>query len=100
KAVRDGLDKKAPFPPVNEKDEPGYGPEVTKSSRLPAMLRPFADTMPPGPGLFAVIPTLGIGGPIAILALLFPTVFGGVLILFRQWAAFIMMFSANSMLFL
>jgi outer membrane protein assembly factor BamB len=100
KAVHDGLGKKAPFPAFNDKEESGYGPEVAKSSRLPTLLRPFTFASRPGPGLFAVIPTLGIGGPIAILALLFPTVFGGVLILFRQWAAFIMMFSVNSMLFL
>src|SRR6185369_17286727 len=37
--------------------------------------------------LFGVIPTLGVGAPLAILALLFPTVFGGVFVLFRQWLA-------------
>jgi outer membrane protein assembly factor BamB len=60
--------------------------------------RSFASIQTPAP--FAVIPTIGIAGPLAILAILFPTVFGGVLILFRQWTAFIAMFSINSMLYL
>ncbi len=47
-----------------------------------------------------MIPTIGIGGPLAILAILFPTVFGGVLVLFRQWLAFITVLSINSTLFL
>jgi outer membrane protein assembly factor BamB len=46
--------------------------------------------------LFAVIPTIGLGAPLAILALLFPTVFGGVFVLFRQWMAFITLISLNS----
>jgi outer membrane protein assembly factor BamB len=52
-----------------------------------------------GGPLFAVIPTLGIGGPLAILALLFPSLFGGVLVLFRQWGAFFAVVSVNSLLF-
>ena len=48
--------------------------------------------------LFGVIPTIGIGAPLAILALLFPTVFGGVFVLFRQWMAFITLISLNSTL--
>src|SRR5688500_14407866 len=49
--------------------------------------------------LFAVIPTLGVGGPLAILALLFPSLFGGVLVLFRQWGAFFTVVSINSLIY-
>src|SRR6185295_212903 len=48
--------------------------------------------------LFAVIPTVGLGAPLAILALLFPSIFGGVFVLFRQWLAFITLISLNSTL--
>ena len=43
---------------------------------------------------FAVIPTLGVGGPLAILALLVPSLFGGALLLLRQWLAFLTTVSA------
>lgn len=92
-AVADGLSGKRQPPEVNEKEPPGFGPEVTpaRTGRGPATARP----------LFAVIPTLGVGGPLAILALLFPTVFGGVLLLFRQWLAFFTVLSVNlTLLFL
>jgi outer membrane protein assembly factor BamB len=89
--------RKAPAP--DRKEKPGFGPEAARSQaqssgtmavRLPRSAR--------GP-LFAVIPTLGLGAPLAILALLFPTVFGGVLILFRQWLAFITVLSVNCALY-
>jgi outer membrane protein assembly factor BamB len=51
-----------------------------------------------GAPTFAVIPTIGLGGPLAILALLFPSLFGGVLVLFRRWAAFFTVLSVNSLL--
>jgi outer membrane protein assembly factor BamB len=94
----DRLADKAKLPAVNEKEEPGFGPEVTPTqpdktgtSRLPSRRA--------GP-LFAVIPTLGVGAPLVVLAALFPAVFGGVLVLFRQWVAFITVFSVNSMFLL
>ncbi|MFO0969656.1 MAG: PQQ-binding-like beta-propeller repeat protein [Gemmataceae bacterium] len=95
--------KKKP-PEVNEKEPSGFGPVYEKKS---SAVKP-ADRSVAGrvvlstglPGLFAVIPTLGVGGPIAILAILFPTVFGGVLVLFRQWIAFITLLSVNSTLIL
>lgn len=88
--ISDGLaGKKAP-PEPNPKEPPGLGPEV-KTSRLPSGS---------GGPLFAVIPTLGIGGPLAILALLFPSLFGGVLLLFRHWMAFLTVSSTNFTLLL
>ena len=92
KVLREHFDKKAPLPAVDEKEKAGYGPELpTKQSRLVDDLDRF-QARP------AVIPMIAVGGPIAILALLFPTVFGGVLILFRQWTAFLAYFSINSLL--
>jgi len=87
--------KKKP-PEANEKEKPGFGPEE-KTSR-----RPLFSPLLGGQGgmLFGVIPTLGIGGPLAILAILFPTVFGGVLVLFRQWMAFFTVLSINSTIYL
>jgi outer membrane protein assembly factor BamB len=89
--VTDALANKAKPPDYNEKEVPGFGPEVSPAS---------SGRLHGGGRLFAVIPTLGVGGPLAILALLFPAVFGGVLILFRQWVAFITVLSLNSTLLL
>ncbi len=50
--------------------------------------------------MLGVIPTLGIYSPLAILAILFPTIFGGVVVVFRQWFAFITVLSINSTLYL
>jgi outer membrane protein assembly factor BamB len=47
---------------------------------------------------FAVIPTLGLGGPLAILAMLFPGLFGGALLVFRNWIALLTVASVNSTL--
>lgn len=88
--LKDAISGKKKAPAPNKKDEPGFGPEFDKKS----------SSLPGGMRLFGVIPTLGVGGPLAILAILFPTVFGGVLVLFRQWIAFITLFSINSTLLL
>jgi outer membrane protein assembly factor BamB len=88
--------KKTP-PAPDLKVEPGFGPEV-----------PPADARKPGgPGqvraadgpLFAVIPTVLVAGPLAILALLFPTVFGGLALFFRRWLVVLSVVSLNSTLF-
>jgi outer membrane protein assembly factor BamB len=94
KLLKDHIDKKTKLPDLDEKVTPGFGPEYTPKKG--------ADLRNPAYGgggpLFGVIPTLGVGAPLAILALLFPTVFGGVFVLFRQWMAFITVISLNSML--
>lgn len=96
KLLKDHLANKTKLPDIDEKEPPGFGPErAPKQSSRRFVPVPFGGG---GKALFGVIPTLGIGGPIAILALLFPAVFGGVLILFRQWSAFLAMFSINSTL--
>jgi outer membrane protein assembly factor BamB len=95
--LKDVIAGKAKAPELDKNVEPGFGPELpAKSTRR----TPSLDDANGSSALFAVIPTLGLAGPLAILAILFPTVFGGVLILFRQWTAFIAMFSINSMLYM
>src|SRR5262245_14393783 len=84
--------KKQP-PPPNLKEKPGLGPEEKKSesgerraeSGTALMRSPLgAPRFTAGP-VFAVIPTVFIGGPLAVLAMLFPTVFGG----WQRWLAVI-----------
>jgi outer membrane protein assembly factor BamB len=74
--VRDGLSGKRKPPAVDSKAKPGLGPEVgaKKTSQATA---PWHE--PKG----AVVPTVLIGGPLAMLAMLFPTVFGG----WKRWLA-------------
>ncbi len=104
KLLMDVLAGKAEPPAMNPKEEPGFGPEAApagKTGRVPGRVGNWCMiSVPAGHGLFGVIPTLGVGGPLAILALLFPAVFGGVLVLFRQWIAFITVLSLNSTLLL
>jgi outer membrane protein assembly factor BamB len=91
-----------------------YSPLIAIAILSLGMLDPAAVSRPASPAhspdtlgirhgsrsLFAVIPTLGVGGPLAVLALLFPSVFGGVFVLFRRWLAFFTVISIISLLFL
>jgi hypothetical protein len=95
--IIDYLAGKRKTPAPDEKEKPGFGPEA-KSVQAPANSRAAVAIGPSrnvSGTLFAVIPTMGLGAPLAILAVLLPTVFGGVLILFRQWLAFITVLSIN-----
>ncbi|MFL5342850.1 MAG: PQQ-binding-like beta-propeller repeat protein [Gemmataceae bacterium] len=85
KAVKDGLaGKKLPEP--NEKEPPGLGPEVSP--------------MPVNAGLpLGVVPTFVIIGPLAILAALFPTVFGGLAVMMKRWTAALSISSLVSTLY-
>ena len=107
KLLKDHAAGKAKLPDLDEKAEPGLGPEYApkQKSEGPRLFDIWRALNQPvmigGQGsLFAVIPTIGLGAPLAILALLFPTVFGGVFVLFRQWMAFITLISINSTLVL
>jgi outer membrane protein assembly factor BamB len=105
--LKDHAAGKVKLPPLDEKVEPGFGPEY--EPKKTADRRPLLDVWialngsaahgSQGP-LFGVIPTIGLGAPLAILALLFPSLFGGVFQLFRQWMAFITLISINSTLLL
>jgi outer membrane protein assembly factor BamB len=50
--------------------------------------------------LLAVIPTIGVGGPLAILALLFPGAFGSAMLLLRRWLVLFTVATTNSTLYL
>ena len=110
KLLKDHAAGKVTLPALDDKVQPGFGPEYApkkgaahpqESLRSSWGLALFNGApMHGGGSLFAVIPTVGIGAPLAILALLFPTVFGGVFVLFRQWMAFITVISINSTLIL
>src|SRR5207253_4555125 len=93
------------LPPLDDKVAPGLGPEYKAKEKVESKKEKvdgrrvsfFLTSVQPG-SQFAVIPTIGLGAPLAILALLFPTMFGGVFVLFRQWMAFITLISLNSTL--
>jgi outer membrane protein assembly factor BamB len=95
--VRDTLDGKKTPPPPDLKVEPGLGPEV-RSDEAPKPDKPEQVRVAAGP-VFAVIPTVLVGGPLAILALMFPTVFGGLALFFRRWLVVLSIISLNSTLF-
>lgn len=95
--VKDVLAGKQKAPDLDRKEKPGLGPEVeANGGRQPPGMTPERKNMhqgadaPRSPGLttgpvFAVIPTVLVGGPLAVLAMLFPTVFGG----WKRWLALI-----------
>jgi outer membrane protein assembly factor BamB len=86
KIVQDGLAKKAEPPGVNEKEKPGFGPVPMKKSgvvRTP---------------LFAVMPSLVLVGPLAIIAALFPGVAARMAVGMARWRAFLVIASTNSTL--
>jgi outer membrane protein assembly factor BamB len=106
-AVVDGLSGKKKPPEPDPKEAPGLGPDVPegRGSRIEDRGSDRTSILDPRSSIlgnrapFAVIPTLGVGGPLAILAVLFPSLFGGVLLLFRRWAAFFAVVSVNSLLY-
>jgi outer membrane protein assembly factor BamB len=94
--VIDGLAGKKEPPAVDEKEPPGFGPEV--KPKADAAPKEKTGSRPTSGPLFAVIPTFVIVGPLALLASLFPAVFGGAAGLMRRWMAFISIASLNSTL--
>jgi outer membrane protein assembly factor BamB len=107
KAVSDYLNDKKPLPEVDPKEKPGLGPEVEpekKDSKLdpnqPPDSRAISDlpsscaTVTCGP-VFGVIPAVLIGGPLAMLAMLFPSVFGG----WKRWLTLLSVACTNSTLY-
>jgi outer membrane protein assembly factor BamB len=100
--VKNGLAGKKQPPEPNAKEKPGLGPEVKKAEKKQSRIEDRGSRIEDqgsilGPP-FAVIPTIGIGGPLAILAMLFPAVFGGALVVFRNWVALLTVASINSTL--
>jgi outer membrane protein assembly factor BamB len=102
-AAADALSGKKKPPEVDPKERPGIGPEVDSSDKpadketAPSGGR--ARRLAGGP-VFAVIPSVLLAGPLALLAMLFPVVFGGLMLVLRRWAAALAVLSLNSTLYL
>ncbi|MBY0527239.1 MAG: PQQ-binding-like beta-propeller repeat protein [Gemmataceae bacterium] len=79
-------------PAVDKNAKPGIGPEL-KDDKKSGMRRGS------GP-VFAVIPTVAIGGPLAILAVLFPSLFGSPKDIFRRYSALLTVISINSLAYM
>ncbi len=92
--VADGLTGKKDPPKPDTKEKPGFGPEV------PVEKKSGDRGAGAGGTLFAVIPTVLVGGPLAILAMLFPAVFGGLMLVLRRWLAALSVLSVNSTLYI
>jgi outer membrane protein assembly factor BamB len=84
--------KKEP-PKPDAKEKPGFGPESQTKNKSKSRGPDCGET------LFAVIPTVLVGGPLALLATLLPVVFGGVMLVLRRWLAALSVLSMNSSLF-
>jgi outer membrane protein assembly factor BamB len=109
KVVADFLndkDKKT-LPDTDPKEKPGLGPEIepekketkpeeekVSESRSNIDRRSFRGTVTTGP-VFGVIPAVLIGGPLAMLAMLFPSVFGG----WKRWLTLLSVACTNSTLY-
>jgi outer membrane protein assembly factor BamB len=83
KIVQDGLANK-PSPAPDEKAEPGFGPEVEQNPKSKETKPPQGMPIYSGP-VFGVAPTFLLIGPLALLATLFPTVFGGLALIMKRW---------------
>ncbi len=94
----DGLSGKKEPPDPDQKVKAGLGPEV-ESSNPPAdkdKKESFRPNLANGP-LFGVIPMLVVG-PLALLAMLFPAVFGGLMLVLKRWTTALGVLSINSLL--
>jgi outer membrane protein assembly factor BamB len=95
--VVDNLAGKAKPPEPDTREKPGFGPEVEAEKpreKQSENEEGLADS------LFAVIPTVLVGGPLAVLAMLFPAVFGGLILVLRRWMVALSVLSLNSTLYL
>ena len=87
--VADAIAGKKEPPAANTKEKPGIGPELKahkeeKPSTSPKRKQGVHGTSQQF-AMFAVIPSVLVGGPLAVLAMLFPTIFGG----WKRWLALI-----------
>jgi outer membrane protein assembly factor BamB len=99
-AVSDSLSGKKTAPKPDPKEKPGLGPEVEekpKEEKPASNPPPRAGGVASGP-LFAVVPSVVIGGFLAFLAMLFPTVFGGLTGLLKRWLVMLSVASLNATL--
>jgi outer membrane protein assembly factor BamB len=103
--VADVLAGKKKAPEVDNKVAPGIGPEIEKNEPPKEKEETHRDLTPParrnvGGPLFAVIPSVLVGGPLAFLAMLFPAVFGGLILVAKRWMVALTVVSTNTTLFL
>jgi outer membrane protein assembly factor BamB len=96
--VVDALAEKKKPPEPNPKEKPGFGPEIEEKKDKKEGEKPSAATTITSGPPFAVIPSVAIGGVLSLLAMLFPTVFGGMTGQLKRWTAFITVASLNSTL--
>jgi outer membrane protein assembly factor BamB len=90
--VADVLAGKIEAPKYDPKEKPGLGPEVEEKPKEEGALRGSSGPM------FAVIPSVAIGGVLSLLAMLFPAVFGGLTGQLKRWLAVISVASLNATL--
>ena len=93
--IEDGLAHRKEPPPPDPKAEPGLGPEVPRAP-MPEKKTAVACRGP----VLAVIPTFVVIGPVALLAALFPAVFGGLALFLRRWTVLLAVASLGSTLYL
>ncbi len=94
----EGLSGKAEPPDPDKKAKAGLGPEV-ESPNPPNNKNKeesFRPNLARGP-VFGVIPMLVVG-PLALLAMLFPAVFGGLMLVLKRWTTALGVLSVNSLL--
>src|SRR6185295_6557702 len=72
--------------------------QETGDRRQETHLSPVPCLLSPGFGLFAVIPSFVLVGPLAIVAALFPGVFARMAVGMKRWRAFLVVASINSTL--
>jgi outer membrane protein assembly factor BamB len=99
--VIDGLSGKKAPPEPDPKESPGLGPELkkeTETRRNGEMANPTMAASRHAP-LFGVIPTFVIMGPLALLASLFPAVFGGLAFFMKRWMVLLSVACLDSTLY-
>ena len=95
KALGDYLNDKKALPDTDPKEKPGLGPEVEPEKKdKPEDKKSSRGAVARGP-VFGVIPAVLIGGPLAMLAMLFPSVFGG----WKRWLTLLSVGCTNSTLY-
>jgi outer membrane protein assembly factor BamB len=96
-AVVDGLAGKAKPPEPDVKEKPGFGPEVAAPEKKPEEDLSRGGTRMAAP--LGVIPSVAVGSAFALLAALFPAVFGGLMVVLKRWMTLLMVASLNSTLY-
>jgi outer membrane protein assembly factor BamB len=93
KTIIDSLAGKAKPPAPDAKEKPGFGPEIDAKDKSEKRSAASSNLV------FAVIPSVLVGGPLAILAMLFPAIFGGLTLVMRRWLVGLSVLSLNSTLY-